>query len=84
MKNSGDKWSLNLRRYTANAVDVLIGATAFVVAYATIDGAADLLELLIGGVIVLVGIGLLLEPTAVAQPARDLDARPLRPSAQST
>jgi hypothetical protein len=76
MKNASDTWSLNWRRYSANAVDVLIGATTFVVAYATIDGAADFLELLIGVVIALVGIGLLLEPTAVAQSARDVDAQP--------
>ena len=72
MKNSGDAWSLNWRRYIADAIDMLIGAFAFVVVYATIDGAADFLELLIAAVIAVVGIGLLLEPDAAAPPAHDM------------
>jgi hypothetical protein len=79
MKNSGDTGSLNLRRYITDAVDVLIGALAFVVAYATIDGAADSLDLLIAGVIALVAIALMLEPFAVAQAARDIGPKRSRP-----
>jgi len=53
------------RVFIAVVVDVLIGAL-FVVAYATLNGAADaaadLLDLLSNGVIALVGIGVMLEP----------------------
>jgi hypothetical protein len=72
MKNSGDAWSLNWRQYLADAVDILIGAFAFLVAYATVDGAADVLELLIAAVVAVLGIGLLLEPRPVAPRAHDI------------
>ena len=72
MKNSGDAWSLNWRRYLADAIDVLIGAFAFLVVYATVDGAADFLELLVAALVAVVGIGLLLAPNAVAPRPRDI------------
>ncbi len=72
MKNGDHAWSSNWRQYISDAIDMLIGAFAFIVVYATIDGAADFLELLIAAVIAVVGIGfLLLEPDA-APPARDM------------
>ena len=79
MKNSGDAWSLNWRRDITDALDMLIGALAFVVAYATIDGAADSLDLLIAGVLALVVIGLMLEPIAVAQSTPGIGPQRLRP-----
>lgn len=72
MKTSGDARILNWRRYFADAIDMLIGAFAFLVVYATIDGAADFLELLIAAVVAAVGIGLLLEPKPIASRARDI------------
>ena len=71
MKNTGNVRAWDWRRNLTDVVDVLIGACAFFVAYATIDGAADWLDLLIAGAIVLVGSGLMLEPV-VAQPTRDI------------
>lgn len=47
-------------------VDLMIGACAFFVAYTTFNAAADSLDLLIAGLIALVGIGLVLEPSVVA------------------
>jgi hypothetical protein len=79
MKNGGNAWPWHWRRFLVDAMDVLIGASALVVAYATIDAAADFRDLLIAGVIALVGIGLMLEPNATAQRACDTDPQPLRP-----
>ena len=79
MQNTGNVWPWNWRRNITDVVDVLIGGCVFFVAYATVDGAADWLDLLIAGVIALVGIGLMLEPAA-AQPIRDVGSQPARPS----
>ena len=67
MKDS-DTRSLNWRPYLTDAIDILVGAFAFLVVYATIDGATNALEFLIAAVIAVVGIGVLLEPAA--PPAR--------------
>jgi hypothetical protein len=56
-------------RVIVDSVDLLIGACAFFVAYATFNAAADLLDLLIAGVITLVGIGLMLEPITAGHSA---------------
>lgn len=72
MEHNGDARFLNWRRYLTDAIDMLIGAFAFLVVYATVDGAADFLELLIAAVVAVVGIGLLLEPKPVAPRARDI------------
>ncbi len=68
MKDTGNAGRWNWRRNLTDVVDVLVGACAFFAAYATIDGAADSLDLLIVGVIVLAGLGLMLEPSVVGRP----------------
>ena len=72
MKNIRDAWHGNWRRTLTDVTDVLLGACAFFVAYATIDGAADSLDLLVVGVIVLAGLGLMLEPTVSGHPTKSV------------
>jgi hypothetical protein len=50
----------------------LVAAFAFLVVYATIDGAADFMEFVVAAVIAVIGVGVLLEPHVVASPARGI------------
>ena len=72
MKNLVGAWFLDWKRYLGNAIDVLVAAFAFLVVYATIDGAADFMEFVVAAVIAVIGVGVLLEPDAVASPARGI------------
>jgi hypothetical protein len=59
MKDVENTW--HRQRTIADIVDLLIGACALYTAYATFNAAADLLDLVVAGVIALIGIGFLLE-----------------------
>ena len=77
MKNSDNEWPWHWRRFI---VDVLIGASTVVVAFAAIGATADVpYMLLTTGASALVGIGLMLEPNVTVQPAYDIGPQPLRP-----
>ena len=78
MKNGGNAAFLRRRRFI---VDVLIGAATTAVAVAAISMATGILYILpIRGA--LVGMGLMLEPNVMAQPAGDPRAESLRALAE--
>jgi hypothetical protein len=68
MKNASD--TSRSPRVLVDIVDLLIGACALFVAYTIFSAAADYLDLLIAGVIALVGIGVMLEPSVAGNPTK--------------
>ena len=79
MKNGGNAGFLGWRRFI---VDVLIGSATLAVAVAAIGTTGGTLYLVsIAGA--LVGIGLMVEPNVMAQPAGDTSAAWLRPLAEA-
>lgn len=70
MKNASD--TSRSPRVLVNIVDLLIGACALFVAYTTFNAAADYVDLLIAGVIALVGIGVMLEPSVAGNPTKSV------------